>query len=605
MKPPIILLLVFFSAGFAISQPASGDPILGKAGNTYITEDEFVRRFELMPGLYRTQGAKLDEEKLMVYYSLVAEKLLAQEASDRGIDSDSLFLASMADMEKLLARDELYRQQVSGKVRVSEAELQEGIRRARRELFITFLYSDSAAEISFVRKRVASAGDFNRLQIDSAMGIVRDTATIIWGDADRAIEDAAYRLKVGETSPIVAAESGYYILHLTSERPSAYYNGMSLDVLRERVTQRLEQRKEKVRLNQYMASILKEKSGYARPVQFRILADALQQTYKRYSDRQSITLNDTLLADVTARIGKAVADTLVVAGNTAWSITRILERLGTNGFPLEPAELKDLPSRLNRQIQIWVWQELLSQEALREGMDRHPQVKKDIEEWRQSFLGQFMRQRVARSVTASDEEVKAYMKWKGDSVQVPMVQIRELRTSTPVEMQEAFADLEKNVPFEEVVRRWSNDPVAKERDGLTDFFPATDRAPVGGIAAQMKIGESYGPVSVPGGMLYFKLVARKDSALVPDSSLEARMKTAREELRALKTKRIINVLLAQSGKKKGFNVYKDRLEAIKVSALPMMTYRVLGFGGRIWAAPMLEKQIEWLTIEPPETVVVP
>jgi hypothetical protein len=68
---------------------------------------------------------------------------------------------------------------------------------------------------------------------------------------------------------------------------------------------------------------------------------------------------------------------------------------------------------------------------------------------------------------------------------------------------------------------------------------------------------------------------------------------------------LTNLLIAQSGRKRGFVVYQDRLNAIKVSAVPMMTFRVLGFGGRIWAAPMLEKQVEWLTIEPPQSRVVP
>ncbi len=68
-------------------------------------------------------------------------------------------------------------------------------------------------------------------------------------------------------------------------------------------------------------------------------------------------------------------------------------------------------------------------------------------------------------------------------------------------MQKAMRDLEQKVPFEEVIRRWSHDPTARQRNGLSDFFPTTDRPPVGGIAGQMKTGEFYGPLTVPGGTL--------------------------------------------------------------------------------------------------------
>ncbi len=605
MKPPLLFLILLFSACTSIAQPSSGDAVIGEAGNTFVTEDEFVRRFELLPGLNRSRGARLEEEKQVVLYSIIAEKLLAQEAVDRGIESDSLFLASMADMEKLLARDELYRDEVAGKVRVSDAEVKEGIRRARRELFLTFLYSDSVKEVSFVRSRIVTPEDFKLLEVDTSMGILRDTATIIWGDAEPAIENAAYRLRVGDTSPVVKAENGYYILHLTRERPNGYYTAMTRDVLRERVVQRLGQRKEKFRLNQYMSGILKGSTGYARPIPFRRLANALLSSYRHRAGQSSVAMTDTMLAEVMARLGDSGRDTIVVAGSTVWSVARVLERLGTNGFSINSAELEELPVRLSRQLEIWVWQELLAQEALKRGMAGRPQVKKDLAEWRQSFLAQFMKHHVARSVTISDEEVSRFLLRRGDTLTVPQVRIRELRTSSPVEMQEAFSDLEKNIPFEEVVRRWSNDPPAKLRGGLSEFFPITDRPPVGEIAGHMKIGEFYGPLTIDGGIVYFELVARRDSAARRDTSIAERIQSARDEFRSLKTKRMLTLLLAQSGQKRGFAAYEDRLRAIKVSPVPMMTFRILGFGGRIWAAPMLEKQVEWLSVEPPASDVVP
>ncbi|MBF8248746.1 MAG: hypothetical protein HW374_1546, partial [Bacteroidetes bacterium] len=38
---------------------------------------------------------------------------------------------------------------------------------------------------------------------------------------------------------------------------------------------------------------------------------------------------------------------------------------------------------------------------------------------------------------------------------------------------------------------------------------------------------------------------------------------------------------------------------------PMVTFRILGFGGRMFEVPLLEKQLEWLDTEPPRTKVVP
>jgi len=35
-----------------------------------------------------------------------------------------------------------------------------------------------------------------------------------------------------------------------------------------------------------------------------------------------------------------------------------------------------------------------------------------------------------------------------------------------------------------------------------------------------------------------------------------------------------------------------------------MTFRVLGFGGRMFAVPFVDRQIEWLNVEPPKGKIV-
>ena len=37
----------------------------------------------------------------------------------------------------------------------------------------------------------------------------------------------------------------------------------------------------------------------------------------------------------------------------------------------------------------------------------------------------------------------------------------------------------------------------------------------------------------------------------------------------------------------------------------MMTYRLLGFGGRMFEVPFVEKLIDWLNVEPPGNKILP
>ena len=58
--------------------------------------------------------------------------------------------------------------------------------------------------------------DLDRLTLDPTMHAMKDTATVHWGDADEAIEQAAYALDRSALSPVVRAGDGCYILRLVS-----------------------------------------------------------------------------------------------------------------------------------------------------------------------------------------------------------------------------------------------------------------------------------------------------------------------------------------------------------------------------------------------------
>lgn len=76
------------------------------------------------------------------------------------------------------------------------------------------------------------------------------------------------------------------------------------------------------------------------------------------------------------------------------------------------------------------------------------------------------------------------------------------------------------------------------------------------------------------------------------------------EVRQLKQKKILDIFVAKSAQKRGLEVYTDRLKLLQVTKTPMMTYRILGFGGRMFTAPFVTRQVDWLNIENPETITL-
>lgn len=599
------LLFLPWSPGNA-QQLGSTETYVGKAGDVFISEREFLQRFEMSPSLYRHRKSQLEGAKLELLYSIVAEKLLAQEAVSRKLDQDSIFRTAFDEVRRLLARDEFYRQEVRSKVVLGQGDVERGVGRAQLQVLVAFMFFEREENAQFVHAQIKSANDFDLIQIDSSMQALRDTATIIWGDADPAIEEAAYKLRQNWVSPVFAAGQGFYILRRLKAQKSGFYSSMQPDVLRERVATKLRERKEQVRASDFVDQALRDKVGHSISEPFKLLASSLMDVYKNHTSDSLIFLTSDLAYEIKSRLGGHLADTLAVVGDVRWTIDEVIDRLFSRRFAVHSVALRSIPSRLNAEIRLMVQQELLGEIALKRRLDDSPAVRQQLETWQSAFLADMMKEHVRRSVKLSDTEVYAYLKSKDPKIAVPLVRIRELRTNSIEEMHEALSDLERGLTFQQVIDKWSSDPEAKVRNGVTERFPITGRPPIGEIASQMEIGQRYGPVRIPQGVLYFELLAR-DSNAVPtvDTTSEGRKQSAREELTRVKQKRMLDLFLAQIGQDRGFMVYEDRLKRIEVSPIPMMTFRLLGFGGRMIAVPFVQKQLDWLDIEPPQEKILP
>jgi hypothetical protein len=588
-----------------VAQPVrSPESVLARAGDLFVTEREFLQRFELLPALQRSRKSRLEESKMELLYSLIAEKLLAQEARDKGVERDSAFLSSFDEVRKLLARDQLYRNEISSKVSVSQKEVSTGIAEAQREILISFIFFEKKEDAAFVRRQIKTERDFDRMRLDTSLHAVRDTATVIWNDAEKAIERTAYRLKKGEISGVVKAGSGFYILKIQGTRSSPFYSSLQPSVLQERVSLMLRQRKEEARLNEFVSEALRDKVGYSRPVPFKRLGLALEKELSKASLTGKVALSSAMVADIRSACRDALNDTLAVAGARVWSLGEVLEQLSSRGFFVDSASVKSLPALLNGQVRTWVQQELLAQEALRRGLDQYPEVRVQLDMWYQSYLAQWMKMTISRRVSVSEAEALSFLKQSDTAFAIPQVKIQELKTSTLDQMQQALNELDKGKGMDEVIAGWCSDPELRQRKGIVGPFPVHERGPVGELAWQMTPGERYGPLKDTTGYIYFELLWKEDKGAPGDTSFAARLSTAKKALTHMKEKRLLTLFLAQTGGERGFDVYQDRLMKLQVSSTPMMTFRVVGFGGRMFAVPFVDPQIEWLGVAPPSEKIV-
>jgi hypothetical protein len=582
-----------------------GESYVAKAGSMFVSESEFIERYELTPGLGGRRKAQQQIEKQELIYSLIAEKLLAQEALDRGLDKDTAVQRAITNVRKLLSRDELYRQEIIQKSKVTQKEISIGIGRAQRELLLQYLFFEKEEDARFIRTQLTDANSVAHFHIDSSISVLRDTVTLIWGDADPVLENAAYALKVHAVSSVLPVKDGFYIIALKTVKRSAYFNSLQPNVLYEKVESILRLRKEKERLDEFVHETLKNKIAYGRPEIIRLLSQTLSTIASSERHDSIFTVTMEAANQVRRQCGKFLFDTVVVVGKQSWFLGEILDRLTAMEFNVTNYESRAVFAKLNAQLKIWTQQELLAQEALDRQMDQVPAISRKIEMWREHYLAERLEQIMNSDLKISDGEIWSYMKDRDASLAVPMVRIRELRTASLADMNNALNDLGKTKSLEQTILKWSCDPHAKETGGVTEYFSIFQRQPLGDIAWTMQRGERYGPVALKDGPIFFELFDKKIPAGIQDTGFVVKFNAAKEEYSRLKQRGALNVSLSRLGQKMGFSVYQERLDRIKLTPLPMMTYRILGFGGRMFATPLVRRQVEWLGVDNPGKIPLP
>jgi parvulin-like peptidyl-prolyl isomerase len=380
---------------------------------------------------------------------------------------------------------------------------------------------------------------------------------------------------------------------------------MQPDALAEKVRTTLRLRKERARLDEFTREFLKDKVGYVVGRNLKGLSEAILGAVRAAGTDTAVTLTSSVADEARKRYRFASTDSLIVIGSTVWSVGEVLDRLSVKSLPLRAVSAATITAGLHAQFRIWVQQELLAAEALRRGLDAVPAIERRVSMWKEYYLAEQVKGRLKEKVSVNEADVWSYLRAKDPATPVPQVKIRELLSGSLDGVNDALEDLKRGGSFEAVVRARSIDPAARQTGGLTDFFPVTDRFPVGDIASRMHPGDRYGPVAVRGGVLYFELVERKDVPLAGDTAITSRFASARDELLKNRQKKLVTAYLAQSARGRGFMIFEDRLKAITASPTPMMTFRILGFGGRMFEVPFVEKQVDWLTIDTPETRIAP
>ncbi len=591
----IIFILILFSR---ISSAQNENEVLAKIGSDAITVEQFQNRFDFMPHL-NYSNSNIDSIKKEFLYSLVAEKLWALEADELQIDTIESVKLSLKSLEKLFVKDELYKREVESKIVVTANEIKTGLTRVTRILNALIITSPDSEKIWKFYNSFQAGASFDSVLVSLKMP--QKPFEVKYGSfEDEAMEEILYSLKLNEISKPIKSKNNWFIFQLVSDEQDLSIDP-SKDHAKNIVIKKLRDRKAQKLGRAYLDKLFIGKS---------INAD------RRLFDIMSDKLLDILIV----RTGKTKSDSLIDVQLLEADIKKVLSSLNPvdlnaafiNLDP-DPATIKDFlyytiyqkvffdsfssikfKQSLNRIVKKFIEDELISREGFKNGLDKLPSVKNDLQIWKNYYLSEVLMNSYADSITITDDDMERLITEEKDLPGSLQVNIREILTENIEDAEKVLNELNDGKDFESLVNIYNQRAWTKKSNGEWGFFNPSKAGEIGRIAAGMDIGQIYGPIKVNEGYSIFKLIDKKSQSGIQNTVLDKdSLKFIKVKLALGKMDNLINEKTVSLARNYKISIDEQLLQKVKTSEINTFTYRFIGFGGKIAAFPITIPMYEW------------
>ncbi len=579
------------------------DSIVATVGNTTITAGEFLERYEMTP-LFRKQIKRITPSlKLEFLYSLIAEKLWAQQSEAMGYDTTKIMKFVNEEFEKMFVRDALYHREIKDKIKISDEELIKGYARNSKKLLVNFLFSEDKKEIWNLYKMLNNGVPFDSvLTVRSEQKEQLEPEEIVYGQMAEDIEDSLYSLKIGNYTEPILTPDGWYIFKLANKISQVFKSQSDRENASGTVQKIIEARKEKKLFRQYYINFFKDKKVNANTPLFQSLARKIAADFKekkfnyRLKDDQPLYLEPEDVIKIENEFGQ---DTLqmnyIEFKEKPISLGKFISILAFKNFNAVKYDLNSIAQLLDSETRKVIEEELLVREGIKEGLNYLPQVQKDLKMWRENYLAQMLKNDFVDSAKISDKEAyNYYLKYNKNEAYPEEVNIVEVLTNSHDTVSKIVEELNKGTDIRVLASRYSIRDWARKNGGEFGYFPITSFSDIGKIASRMEVGEIYGPLKIREGYSIFKLIGKR-AAKVDTAQPFVKVKDELKRYLAIKKERnAINRYTISLARKYGVDINLPLLEKIEVTNINMFGYRFLGFGGRITAAPLMAPDVDWV-----------
>ncbi len=586
----VVAMLLASTTGFAQKKKVRAESTdrsdtLALVKGSPITSGDFLTSFEmsLYPG--KDDPTMLEKTKRELIYSMIAEKLLAQAAARSDLPYTPSEDLLREQMEDIFLRDALFRTEIVPRAVVSNDELLHGFDISVYKYLVDAFYFDADSSkardfYSIVTRKPRPA----IYRIADSLGVRHDTLEIPYGESSQAIENAFFGHTKGFISRPTATVDGLVIFKVLSrELNEKFVSGSTPDRLN-RIREILVNRKQTELGNEYIESVMKGVQVSVNLKIFRPLVYAIQNIFQKQSPPSYDPYYRLSPADLVKLGGEFYTELnepfLNFKGGSI-TVEKVFQEMPTAMFASDDTTLPGITFALNGSLRFISQNYFLVRRARELGLQNSWEVKHNVEMVLDAFRAYRMANSITDTVRVTPAEVDNYFTTHHDEV-LSAVKLR-LRMYEADKINQAV----------DVYTRLNDKkdlPVSPD-DTTARWVDAYNLGEIGAILSQLKRGDIYGPVEEQGKFFIYQMLDKKSG--VNNAAIRNSIEVARQMLLAKEKQETLSRYIAGLAEQDNVRLFRKNVLTLKVTPFQMLTYRLIGFGGKILAVPALYPREGW------------
>ena len=572
---------------------------VAKIGNDKIYESEFKERFDFSIHPKLLQNSDKFAVKQEFLHQLIAEKLLAIDAREKGYNNSELFTNITTPLQNMYIRDALYNLEVKNKISYTQDEIDEGFERIKKLLKVNFIYSSKKEELQKIYILLKAGASFDSL-LATRNEKSANPKEITFGSMAKMVEDSVYRLKPGEFTNPIESEDCFYILKLIDVIPNPDLKSPELvyDDVKRIVEKRAEQKRY---LDFYQNFFTKYRITADKEIFENLVKNFIPEFEEKYSNQNSEVdeskyyLRGGEVSSILLLLDSATKEkTFISFSENPVKVGYFINQLSQDGFFVRDKNELSIRASLSSYIRKFIEDQLLTADGIKKGLENTPDVKKYMSMWEDYYLSKMLMANFFDSIKVSEEETYSIYKendWKNNPLE--LVNIAEVLTDSLAVIETVLNELSKGANIKDLARQYTKRDSLKDRGGEFGFFSITQNGEIGRIASQMEIGDVYGPLELEEGYSVFQLIDKKEDTTSYSMSYDELREQLISHVTLLKFEKYVNEYNARLANKYGVEIYEDVLNDIDNIYMNLVVVRYMGFGGEIFAVPYTEEFSGW------------